>query len=195
MTTAPVSLPELKAHLNLTTGTSASDTELQLHLDAATEAIEKRIGPILQREVTERATVGRRGVLVLSTLPVVSVTTVTEVVAGRSWDVTTLHADPSGVVGLVSRGYLPPVGFDVTYTAGRAATTDDVPARFKLAILIVAEQLWETQRGSGARPAMFGMAAEASSTSAHDAQFVYRGFALPKRALELISGDEQIAFA
>lgn len=193
MTRPPVTLDEFKAHLNLPSNTKESDTELQLHLNAATEALEKRVGAMVTREFTERVT-ARGGLLLLANAPVVELASVTEV-GGTAWTIGDLYVAADSIVRLSAGGQLPGVDFTVTYTAGRGAIAD-VPARFKLATLIVAEHLWETQRGTAVRPAMFGMAPEPTSTgTAADAGYVYRGFALPRRALELLAGDQDIAFA
>ncbi|HEX6516448.1 MAG TPA: head-tail connector protein [Nocardioidaceae bacterium] len=189
-TPLPVSLDEFKAHLNLSTGTKESDAELTLHLTAATAAVEKRIGPLITRDFTEQVR-GRNGAVTVNKTPLVSVTALTAV-GGTSWDVTTLHGDPSGVITIATGGRLPDGRYDVGYKAGRGDTASE---DHKLAVLYVAEQLWEMQRGSVPRPAMFGVAARETATSAQEAGYVYRGFALPRRALELLSGDEEIGFA
>lgn len=186
-TAAPaVTLPELKAHLNLATNTTADDAELTLHLDAATAAIEKRIGPVVTRQATERVIVRDRTACV-STLPLVevlSLTPVTNGVAGNPVDVTWLDYDDSGVItGIPGTGR-----HDIVYTAGHGDTASD---DHKLAVLYVAEHFWEMQRrGKAGRPGLYGDNQEISPSSEAGADLIYRGFALPRRALELIAGDE-----
>lgn len=186
----PVTLEEFKAHLNRPTGAGADDDELTLHLDAATEAIEARVGPLVTREVTERID-GTAGRVTLSKMPVteiigLSLLTGTVATPVTGFDATTIDVDgAAGIVTLrsVARGR---VG-EVTYTAGRGEI-DDIPRRFKLAVLIVAAHLYELQRGRGQTPQRFGVQDDDSLP-----EFL-RGFALPRRALELIAYDEQLAF-
>lgn len=186
-----VSLEEFKQHLNLSAATKETDSELALHLAAATEAVELRIGPVITREFSEQVR-GRNGAVTVNKVPLVAVTSLTAVAGGTSWDVTTLDADPSGVITRLTGGAIPAGRYDVVYQAGRGDTASE---RHKMAILYVAEHLWELQRGSVPRPAMFGVATNEGGTSAQEASYVYRGFALPRRALELLSGDEEIGFA
>lgn len=186
----PVTLAEFKQHLNRPTAAGADDGELTLHLDAATEAIEARVGPLVTREVMERID-GTAGRVTLSSTPVfeilgLSLLTGTVETPLEDFDATTIELDGSaGIVMLrsVSRGR---VGV-VTYTAG-LGEIEDIPRRFKLAVLIVASHLYELQRGRGQTPQRFGVQDDDSMP-----EFL-RGFALPRRALELIAYDEQLAF-
>lgn len=185
---APASLAEFKAHLNLAAGTSETDEELALHLNAATLAVEKRIGPILTREFTHTTAARGGGALVVDKTPLVAVTSVTGLASGTVWATEDLDADPAGII-TPAAGRFSPGRYTVVYTAGRG---DSANEDHKLAVLYVAEHLWEMQqRGVTDRPGVFG---EQPSGDA-SAGFVYRGFALPNRALELLSGDEEIGFA
>jgi hypothetical protein len=184
----PVSLGEFESHLNLSASTSESDVELTLHLRAATEAIEKRIGPIITREFTERLSTYGGGRLLVSRTPLVSVVSIINVATGVTWTAEKFDIDPAGIITGIGRR-LSMGRYDVTYTAGRGATARE---DHKLAILYVAEHLWEMQQGSGVggRPGLYG---DTGPTGEESARFYYRGFALPRRALELIAGDEEIA--
>lgn len=190
----PVTLDQLKAHLNLSPNTSESDTELLLHLEAATEAVETRVGPLVAREFTEQVQ-GRNNTITVSKTPLLSVTSLIEAATGLAWGQVTFNVDPSGVITGALGRRLPRGTYTVTYTAGRHTDAFELPRRFQLAVLYVAEHLWEMQRGNAARPAMFGVAAQGPAGSASEAGFIYRGFALPRRALELLSGDEELGFA
>ena len=185
-----VSLPEFKEHLNLSAGTSESDVELQLHLDAAIEAIEDRIGPILWRTIAERVT-ANGGAVVVTTRPLVSVTSLA-MLNGSTYDPDDLdlHLD-AGVITLEFNAQLPRGRYDVEYVAGHEET--NARAKHKLAVLYVAEHFWEMQRkGISDRPGLFGEDTDtAGNVSEAAANFVYRGYALPRRALELIAYDEQ----
>jgi hypothetical protein len=125
---------EVKAHLNKVTNTS--DSELPGFIDAACEMIRQRIGEVLAVPAAETVTV-TGGRAVLHHRPVLDVTT-------PGWEV----LSPEGVVRA-------PVGdgaAEVTYTAGRAATADDVPGHIRLAGLELVRHLWtnsQNQRASG----------------------------------------------
>lgn len=197
---SPVTLAEFKTHLNLATNTAESDTELTLHLQAATEVVEQRVGPLVTREFTEAAE-GRGGYVVVNKTPLVQVTSLTEVAGNVAWAAAEYTADASGVITGALGRRLPRGRYTVVYTAGRGAAPADpmpanlVPDRFRLAVLYVGEHLWEMQRKSAGRPGLFGEAREPGGSSEAAAAFVYRGFALPKRALELLAGDEELGFA
>ena len=207
----PVTLDEFKKHLNLDAGFNVDDAELTLHLGAATEAIEARVGPLVVHEVTQRIRVRRElrrhynveqhhHLLTLNEAPVVDVTSITNVIAGVPTAIAGLDIDQLDIdldAAIIDLGYYfrgASRVFEVTYTAGRG-TIDTLPDRFKVAVMIVAEQLWETQRGTGVRPQMFGIAAETTAASSHAANYIYRGYALPSRALELIANDLTVAFS
>lgn len=199
---AVATLPELKKQLNLASNTTQSDDELQLVLDAATAAIEARVGPIVNREVTERLHPTASGSLEVSQRPLVTLTSVSDVWLDTAYDIAVLDVDnEAGTIthrwnsaGFGSADYRRDARpFEVVYTAGRGT---EAPAHLKLAVLIVAEHLWSAQRGSSARPGMFGMAGmagDAGASSAAEASYIYRGYALPRRALELIVDEEQTA--
>lgn len=180
----PVDLVDLKLHLQIDPGNLDNDTEMTGHLEAATTALEGLVGPMVPRTVvTRRRAAG--GAIVVPVRPVLDVTSV----AGVAWDgtidqdVTALDWDTNGII----RGghtCLPRGRYTVTYTAGR----DPVPENMRLAVLIVAAHLWETQRNRGARRGVLGDFD--SGNPSQDAILVTRGFALPRRALELLQTED-----
>lgn len=181
---AIVTLSELKTHLNMSSTTE--DVELLGVLDAAEVAVERHLGQVVTpRTVVEDHYVGaptnpdrRVASLALRTGPVVSVTSVTSVDGGVVWDPSVLLLDSAA--GFVTSWYGPALWghVRVTYTAG----LDPVPPNIRLATLIIAAHLWETQR-----PASFS----APSFGREDTPFAAAasaGYALPNRALELLGG-------
>src|SRR4051812_19515123 len=76
---ALLTLAEAKAQLDITTDTE--DDELQAYIDALTAPIERHVGPVENRTVTEIAQ-GRGTALALSQAPVVSLTSLTPRLAG-----------------------------------------------------------------------------------------------------------------
>lgn len=182
MPTPPVTEAEVRAELNIPSGSTAvTSTELNAKLAAATELVEKRVGPMVSRTVTSTVALSDDGLLVLPVWPVLSVETVTRVSDATAVNLTLVDVDiKGGRINLSAWGsamastYYPRRGplYTVAYTVGRSPVPDDL----KQATLAVAGHLWETQRGQGTRPGMVGQGAEQERTP--------RGFALPNRALE-----------
>ena len=77
---------------------------------------------------------------------------------------------------------------NVTYQAGR----DPVPEDVKTAMLIIVGHLWDTQRGrSGSRAGVMGLDDDAPIGG--DASYlVLQGYALPRRAMELLRPYMQV---
>lgn len=175
-----MSLPtvtDLKIHLNKTT--DADDTELGDMLDAAIEVVEGIVGPVGESEVTETHYNVSSGLLVLRRHPASALVSVSSRVGATTSPLTLsdYELDPStGIVRLAS-GYGFYGNFTVTYAVGR----ETVPASIRLAILIIAAHLFETQRVPGANRGAgqpgFGAAPEMGAPM---------GFAIPNRAQELL---------
>lgn len=161
-TTEWITVDEVKRHANITSATS--DDEIDLMRDAAQDAVEGLIGPVLWRTVTQRIS-ANGSTLVLNTLPVVSVTSLT--LDGTS---VTYTAVDGGMLADVA------VTGDVvaTYIAGRTV----VPGAVRLAALIIAAHLWQTQLGSAPTQLQDGFNAEPT---------VGVGYAIPNRAADLLA--------
>lgn len=174
-TPTPASLVEFKAFLNRPTGDAADDSELEMTLVAATEAVEqwRSIGPIVPREVTSRVAANDSGALVLPLSPVRSVASVTSVDGGPSYAAADLTVRESGIVTARS-GRLALGLYDVAYEAGR----DPVPDALRLATLIIGKHLWETQRGPKTR-----LRTEDDESRA---QWAGAGYLIPNRAAHLM---------
>jgi len=139
----PVSLTEVKAHLNIGADNIGSDDEIRAFINAATAAIEQRVGPMTRRTVTETHDGG--GKVLLRTYPVISLTTVTDngitLTSGQ-------YRERDGVVtkksGTSATNFTTGLdGVSVTYQAGRTS----VPADLRQAVLEQVRHMWETQRG------------------------------------------------
>lgn len=179
-TVPPVTLADLKEHLKMSPDASDDDGQLQQTLEAATGACEGEVGPILHREVTERVT-GTGGALLASRPRLAAVTQVTAV-GGATWTTDDLDSDTSGVIRLLS-GCFPRGRYDLTYTSGMAADSADIDSDIKLAVLIVAGHMWETQRGRQARS---GFIPGEGVTPVDQGALIMAGYSLPRRALELL---------
>lgn len=168
---------DLKQHANITW--DVDDLELTDMLDAALDVVGGIIGPVGPTEVTETHYGNSSGVLVLRQMPVASVTSISCGYFGGTpavLDSANYTLDPA--TGIV-RG----VGFygdvTVTYTAG----SDNPPARQRLAILIIAAHLWETQRGTA--PSALALQQQDGDPSFTPGA----SYAIPSRAMELLAPD------
>lgn len=145
-----VSLAEAKEHLNITT--TASDEELRLFIDAASEWVEHHVGVVVRRTVTEIQSPTRDGFVQLNN-PAIALTTLTSVYGGStSYVAATVTADsPELAVGklwLGTSSYTSAYPLAVTYVAGRAV----VPALLRTAALNYLKWDWLSQRGAAPTP-------------------------------------------
>lgn len=175
--TAPVALVSLKAakdQLNIEPADTSEDAELRGMITGASLAVERHLGRIVaRRSFTERRTPDRCGRILLSRVPVLALTAVQTPDGSTVWAVEDLEVEPESglVVAVAGRGLVRDV--DVTYAAGLRI----VPEDYHLATLIIVQHLWETQRGRMG-PVMGGGDEPTYVTG--------KGFALPRRALELL---------
>ena len=141
--TGIVSLADAKAHLNITSTTH--DAEIRTMIDAATEWVEHRIGPVVRRSITTTVTPASDGRLYLEP-PVISLTSLTSAYGyTQTFTLASVYTDlNTGVVhyGYAGSTFSYPV--TITYVAGRAI----VPAAVRLATMMMLKAFWETQRGA-----------------------------------------------
>ena len=164
------SLEELKAQLRRTD--DADDLALRSYLASATRYVEKRLGgPVSVQTFTERHFV-TGPTLVPRKRPLVSVTSITPDF-GTVLSSSAYTAD-TGVNQVTFYYGIWPTWHTLVYTAGYA----QVPENAKLAGLIVAQHLWETQNGFAGR------------RNADDFVQTGLGFAVPRRAEQLLIPDE-----
>lgn len=171
-------LVDVKRQLNIPIDDHHDDEELQQYLDGVVPLVERIVGPVDDREVTERHDGGGR-VIALGVTPVVALVSVTTL-AGVSVDVDGVDVDgPTGAAMLTAGGRWP-TDLRVVYTAGRGG---QAPPNVRLATLIIVQHLWSTQRGRSQR--IYG---EPSEETVAAPGF---GFAIPRRAAELLRPDER----
>jgi hypothetical protein len=174
---ALLTLAEAKAQLDI--DTASHDSELQTYIDALTAAIERHVGPVENRAVTETTTAGG-AVLCLSHLPVVSLTSLTPLLTGgTAVQVSDVAVD--GATGILRRK--DGTGFcggpwAAVYTAGRGA----VPPTIKLAALILLQHLWRTQYGASRGMSSVGGGDDYNVTEPTPGW----GYAIPNRVLQLL---------
>ena len=167
-------LGDLKAHLDMDVANNKNDAELTDMLDAAVDVVEGIVGPITAKTVTETHRVNA-GELVLRRFPVADLVSVTQFGAEQSVGLFEVDADS----GIVRRGdgYGFVGSFTVTYSAGRPT----LPASIRLAILIVAGHLWDTQRGTS--PSALALQDPDAGFGAPSVA----GYAIPNRARDLLA--------
>jgi hypothetical protein len=161
-----LSLDDAKQHLNIT-GTT-NDAELEVYIAAVTEAIEAYIGPVGRRTITETVSPSS-GVLLLSTVPVLSLTSVMPY-ASAPLTVSTLTVNKTaGIIYPGAYSGFWAVSYDVVYLVGRAS----VPASVNTAGRLVLQRLWETQRGGTTSPARIIGGLGSEEIGAETAAFSY----------------------
>lgn len=181
MTQPPVTLQEFNDFLNVSDASAAGDEERWGRLVAAAELVEQRVGAMRPRQVTESFVRESGCTLDLTYAPLMTVSTVTA--GGTELPTDHYYVDTTGYVSL--RWPRMCTDYVVTYTVGR----DPVPFALSEATLIVAEQLWQSQRGPTAARKF------TSSGTSDTGVSVARGFAWPNRALELIEVYEDLGIA
>lgn len=175
-----VSLTDAKDQTNIPADVTTDDEELAGFIRAVTEPIERIVGSIVRRTVTERHSGGYA--LALNRPPVLSLIQVAAIrPGGTAPALADLDLDgPTGIVTRLDGGYLPGP-LRVTYLPGRA----EVPAHVRQAALLIIQHMWETQRGQ------MGGVRRGGSDEVYDPRF---GFSIPRRAQELL-GDQPPAIA
>lgn len=187
-----ITLDEAKAQLNIPADNTASDAELAGFVAAASRVVERYVGAVVHRTVTEVFD-GGRAQLLLTTLPVVEATEVID--TGATIEPGGYTVSRAGVLSRVAgpspMPFLPGVQtVQVTYTAGQVATLAEVAEALpdvRLAALIICQHMWETQR-----PAARGPFDQQSDD--FDPRYAY---SIPRRAQELlgIEQGEAVGFA
>lgn len=173
---ALLTLDEAKRQLDIETGTE--DAELQVYVDALTDVIERHIGPVVFREVTETIE-GRGCTMCLSSIPVAALVSVTPVGGGSALDLDDLDLDPATGIVRHLNGSFSGARWRVVYTAGRIAENAPAPPTIKLASAILLQHLWRTQYGSARGQ---GSADDFNVTEPVPGF----GYAVPNRVLQLL---------
>lgn len=173
---AIVTLADAKAQLNIPVTDTSEDAELQGFVDAATAAVETQLGQVVEpRTVVDQLDFSSGATsFLLRSVPVISLTSIVSLDGTQTWTAAppVMYVDAaSGLVTVLSGA--PVLGSVLaTYQAGMAV----VPANVRLAALIIIQHLWETQRGT--------MGVQLGGDA--DNYVAGRGFAIPRRAIELL---------
>lgn len=139
-----ISLRDAKEVLNIALTDVTYDEELRIYIEGATRAAEIHRDEVLaKRTVVEEKLLRNCDYTVLTRRPVVSLTSIQNVETGASYSTAGYHLNTStGKVWALTGG-----SFDgliaFTYVAGYTV----VPGAFTLAVRLIVQHLWETQRG------------------------------------------------
>lgn len=177
-----IDLAAAKKQLNIPVEETSDDEELAGYVSGVTRVVERYVGVVIGRSVTDVFD-GGGAVVLLRTLPVLSITSVTD--SGATVDASGYRVSkPSGVLTRVAGPsplpFLP--GFqsvEVTYQAGQAANIAEVKEELgdvRLAALLILQHMWDTQRPAAAGPFSQG-------SDDFDPRYTY---SIPRRALELL---------
>ncbi|MGW0579631.1 hypothetical protein ACWD25_27530 [Streptomyces sp. NPDC002920] len=170
---AIVSLARTKTQLGIDASDTSRDDELRGFITGASLAVERELGTIVaRRSFTDRLAPNAYGQLLLPRVPVVALTAVQTPDASQTWNVANLRPDPATGLVTVTAGPDITGEVDATYVAGLRVVGDD----YQLATLIIIEHLWETKRGA--------MGVQLGGDN--EPWMPGRGFAIPRRALELL---------
>jgi len=170
-----VSLSQVKDQLNIPAADTSQDSELLTYIDAATFPVEEACGRVIDQRTVMDELVVRGSSLLLRSVPVASLTSVVAVDGSQSWDVDQLHVNGESGEVMALSGPVFCGRILATYLAGES----EVPPNAQLAALIIIQHLWETQRGT--------MGVQLGGDN--ESYVAGRGFAVPRRALELLGGQ------
>lgn len=164
-----LTLSEGHTAVNIPSSNTDYDTELAQQITAVSRIIDAECGPVVQRTISAELHAGG-GPVFLRNTPVVSITTVREaagagitthsaVTFGQATSGYSLDLHLPGVLYYNVGGY--PYGWtagntvEVTYVAGRYASTAAVDARFKSCAAAILRRLWKRESGTWAQSSDF----------------------------------------
>jgi hypothetical protein len=177
-------LQDAQDALNEPVLTPAQAAELQAYIATIETSLEGMTGgPLMNRVVTERGELdGTCTVLQVQQRPLVSVTSITPVATGIAADLSAgLDLDKSAGIIRAIGGTLAGQWNSAVTTVYVAGWGTAIPAAFNIAGRIILAHLWETQHGPSARPSMGGQ---------DTVLLPGWGFAIPRRAAELLNGSQ-----
>ncbi|CAG6392771.1 hypothetical protein NMG29_06630 [Streptomyces cocklensis] len=179
-----LTLDEAKRQLKIPLDDTSDDMEIQAYCDGITAVIEDyKHEAIAQRTVTEdiehTTRFGRR--FRLWSVPVISITSVTAVVGGQTWDVANLRVSPNSGLVRVLAG--PPLHClaEAVYEAGY----ETIPEHYKRGAAVVLQHNWETRRGVGGK-----RAGVIGAEETYDPRWSY---SIPRKALEWLGAPRPVS--
>lgn len=168
-----LSLQDARDTLNYDDADIADDEEIRDYNDVTTRLIERHIGPVIPRTVTEDVIFSDASSwFVVRQPPLISLTSITPVLTnGVAYSVGDFHPVASGKVIRSDANWLVPGVYTVVYQAGVSGRVDPDVMQ---AARVLLQHLWATQRGTGSRP---GQALDDSFGA---------NYTMPNRVLELL---------
>lgn len=192
-----ISLAEAKLALNIPGANVTQDGELSSYISAISLRLDRLVGPIVRRTITDEVHDGGQYLLTTRYYPVDSIVSIVE---RQGTTAVTLAAEnfaaptandylldlTTGIIRRCSGGsdyrfYAGRANVLVTYVAGRFADTASVDPRFKQAAAIMLTHLWRKEQGANPGP---------YQTS--DAATMVPGWAVPRAVLGLLE-DQLLA--
>ncbi len=139
-----ISLRDVKEVLNIPQSTTTYDEELRIYAESATRAAENHRDEILaKRSFVYETYCYNSSSVVLPRVPVVSLTSITSINGAGTYNVGDYHVNSvTGRVTGIGGGHFNGL-LAFTYVAGYSV----VPSAFLLAVRLIVQHLWETQRG------------------------------------------------
>lgn len=176
-----LNIGDVKSQLKIPSSQDSSDTIIQALMDAVQIVVEEHTGKILaQRSFSYELYQNERTFKIwVQNTPLVSLESITDDRANTSIDISGALIRSNGMILLqqsVQNKYL-----TINYTSGVADA--DIPANYKEAALIIAQQLWQTRRGS--MPSTAAVLEDSLSKESYRQGFLV-GYAIPNAALELL---------
>ena len=171
---ALLTLADAKAELNIDVADTDDDAEITAYLGAVTDMIERFIGPVENRSVTETVRGGRAAIL--SRPPIFSIQSIAGAMSGAVVATADVWFNPSSGV-IRPKGSAMPDPIVVTYTAGRNVSGASIPLGIQIAARTAISHLWRFQRGSAGAGSDYDDATPVPGM----------GYAMPNRALQLLA--------
>lgn len=181
-----VTLDEARRQLRIDPDDTSDDQEIQAYCDGITKVIEDYKHEVVQQRTIEedvelrgfQAMHGRR--FRLWSVPLISITSVTSVMTGATWDLANLRLNKDAGLVRVLAG--PPLRglVEVVYEAGYVT----VPANYKRGALVVLQHNWETRRGQGA--------AHSGVIGAEEVHNPRWSYSIPRKALEWLGAPRPV---
>jgi hypothetical protein len=139
-----VSMRDVKDMLNISLTSTTNDDELRAYIEGATRAAEIHRDEVLaKRTFTHERWLSNCTYLTLPRVPIISLTEIRNLENNTTYSVSGWHVDGvTGALTSITGGGLSGL-FKFTYLCGYTI----VPGAFTLAVRMIIQHLWETQRG------------------------------------------------
>lgn len=179
--TAILSLDDARGALSWLDADTTQDEAIRDKVDVVTAMVERIIGPVLPRAVTEDIDLCDEGFFTRKP-PVISITSLTPVItSSTSYTAADFHVLSTGKVVRKDGAWLNGLTYTVIYQAGCMGAVD--PDTLEAARLLL-QHLWQSKRGDFGAPSM-----------GDDDTIYVAPYAYPRRVLELLQFKRHIGIA